>query len=614
MADRPARDAKTDRSAKRQCGGDAAPRDPARRDRAGRGELLLLIVVVGFGLILRTAFLSRAAVEHFDEGVYASGVWFDETYAHQYPRLHLYGPPLIPWLAKAALVCEYMLREGSGVASASWTPILPPLAGACLMPLAVWWIARRWFGIAPAMGAAVFCAFSDLHAAYSRAVLTDALMALFFLLSVWLIQKAIAGWSWRAAAAAGCMTAATWWTKYNGWLPLAIGLGATLLAAVIQRPPLRESRDRVARWCAVAAIAALAWSPVLILLQPFGGYAQVAANHRNYLVGLSRWLDTAGHQHANLCFFDGAVTICGFLAASAVVAFPRIGGLERKHRRSACVGVGALAISLAAIAALLGSDAVLLILALTGVSDRVRSSVARRGHDDDWPAADWFLAVWFLGLFALTPMYVAYPRLVLPWLTSAWLGAGVGLDRLIAVLVGVEVRSAATKRMWAYSIIMGIAGGTLLSCGSEIGMRRVPAWCDRTGMKQVAAGIRADLEAYAGREGISPDEVLVCVYGEPALFYQLRAGGMQHVLPVVEIPGAQDRREAAIKAVVLVSGPHARRTPEFQRDWPRQQARFDRLNRYAFWPSDLLLLDQHDPRVDLRNRRIRDEVVLDVMK
>ncbi len=577
--------------------------------------MLLLVVVVGAGLVLRTAFLSRAAVEHFDEGVYASSVWFDETYAHQYPRLHLYGPPLIPWLAKAALVCEYMLREGSGAAPASWTPILPPLAAACLMPLAVWWIARGWFGIAPAMGAAVLCAFSDLHAAYSRAVLTDALMALLFLLSVWLIQKAIAGWSWRTAVAAGCMTAAAWWTKYNGWLPLAIGLGATLLAAVAQRPPWRESLGRVARWCAVAAIAVLAWSPVLILLQPFGGYAQVAANHRNYLVGLSRWLDTAGHQHANLCFFDGAVTIGSFLAASAVIAFPRIRGLERKHRRRACVGVAALAISLAAIAALLGSAVVLLVLALAGISDRVRSIIARAGRGDDWPAADWFLAVWFLGLFALTPMYVAYPRLVLPWLTSAWLGAGLGLHRLIDLAVGMEVRSVAPKRMWAYSIVICIAGGTLLNCGSQIVTRRVPAWSDRTGMKQVAAGIRADLEAYARREGISPDEVLVCVYGEPALFYQLRAAGMQHVLPVVEIPGAEDRREAAIKALVLVSGPHARRTPEFQLDWTRQQTRFDRLNRYAFWPSELLLLDQHDPRIDLRNgRRIRDEVVLDVMK
>lgn len=594
---------------------ETAPQPPALCDGVSRGELLLLVVVVASGLILRTSFLARAAVEHFDEGVYASSVWFDETYAHQYPRLHLYGPPLIPWLAKISLVCEYMMREGSGMAPANWTPILPSLAGACLMPLAVWWVARRWFGFAPAIGAAAFCAFSDLHAAYSRAVLTDALMALFFLLSVWLIQKAIAGGSWRTVASAGCMTGVTWWTKYNGWLPLAIGLGATLLASVVRRPPMRETRDRVVRWCAIAAIAALAWSPVLILLQPFGGYAQVAANHRNYLVGLSRWPDTASHQHANLCFFDGAVTIGGFLAATAVIAIPRIRGLERKRRSAACAGVGALAISLAAAAALAGSDIVLLLLALTGIVDRVRVSTSREGQERDWPSAIWLLAVWFLGLFVLTPMYVAYPRLVLPWLTSAWLGAGVGLDGLIAVLVGMEARSGASKRIWAYAFIACISGVELLNCGSAISMRRVPAWCDRTGMKQVAARIRADLDAYASRKGISPDGVLVCVYGEPALFYQLRAEGMQHVLPVVEIPAARDRRDAAVEALVLVSGPHARHTPEFQQDWPRQRARFDRLNSYAYWPSDLLLLDQHDPRVDLRNRRrIEDEVALDVMK
>lgn len=54
--------------------------------------------VAGFfllGLWLRMAHLEREAVEHFDEGIYASVLWYDGEFNAPYPARQFYALPLI---------------------------------------------------------------------------------------------------------------------------------------------------------------------------------------------------------------------------------------------------------------------------------------------------------------------------------------------------------------------------------------------------------------------------------------------------------------------------------------------------------------------------------------
>ena len=68
-------------------------------------EAGLLTGLVGLGVALRFAFVGRLAIEHFDEGVYASNVWFDGSDGFGYPQVGLYAPPLLPLTIEALLLC-----------------------------------------------------------------------------------------------------------------------------------------------------------------------------------------------------------------------------------------------------------------------------------------------------------------------------------------------------------------------------------------------------------------------------------------------------------------------------------------------------------------------------
>ena len=65
--------------------------------------LVCLIFLVACGL--RIAWPARMAVEHFDEGVYASNLFFhDRAGTGHYPDQHLYAPPLLPFLIECAMI------------------------------------------------------------------------------------------------------------------------------------------------------------------------------------------------------------------------------------------------------------------------------------------------------------------------------------------------------------------------------------------------------------------------------------------------------------------------------------------------------------------------------
>ncbi|MFN0050802.1 MAG: ArnT family glycosyltransferase, partial [Planctomycetales bacterium] len=296
--------------------------------RPTRLELGLVLALFLAGGGLRCAYPERMAVEHFDEGVYASNHWFGPTDDFRYPSQHLYAPPLLPSL----IDWIFTLWGPSDLAA-----MVPSLVAGCLTVPLMWWIGRSWFSPVAGLAAATIAAFSDPHIAFSRTALTDVMLCFWLLLAVHCIWRALNGRGLGATLGAGFFTGLAWWTKYNGWLPLAIG-GAGLLAwwlanrlagsasestnrnigiANVPSPPDASEApappDRaappsegeslwalVARMGWIAAVAFLIWLPWLWSLQSHGGYAAVASNHRGYVVGISGWWGSLETQFDNL--------------------------------------------------------------------------------------------------------------------------------------------------------------------------------------------------------------------------------------------------------------------------------------------------------------------------
>ena len=73
-------------------GASAEGGSPARPFRVSGREWLCVLLIFAAGTFFRWAFPSRLAIEHFDEGVYASNVWFGSEDAYEYPYRYLYAP------------------------------------------------------------------------------------------------------------------------------------------------------------------------------------------------------------------------------------------------------------------------------------------------------------------------------------------------------------------------------------------------------------------------------------------------------------------------------------------------------------------------------------------
>ena len=282
----------------------ATPAPPSTIERTiSRTEWLWLLGAVLFGAILRLSFPGRMAVEHFDEGVYASNFWFEVEQGGEYPARHLYAPPLLPmaieWTMIVASLC--------GIKPTGFIPMIPSLIAGLVTIPSLWWVGRRWFGPSAGIVAAWLVAASDFHASYSRAALTDVPVCLFMLWGVYFIWQALQSGTRRDILLAGLFTGLAWWTKYNGWLPLAIGLSGGAAWQLSLPRADRRLRQFFTRWLLVALTAFVIWSPVLWGLQKHGGYAAVAANHRQYVGNLDdfeRWCDTALSQMRTIGAYD----------------------------------------------------------------------------------------------------------------------------------------------------------------------------------------------------------------------------------------------------------------------------------------------------------------------
>lgn len=548
-----------------------------------RVEWILLALLVFAAFLVRVAHFDRVAVEHFDEGVYVSNIWFGAEQDFRYPYRHIYGPPLVPGMLEWS-----MIFFGPG----TWGTMLPGLLfGTATVPLA-WFASREWFGRWAGWAAASLIAFADQHVLYSRTALVDVPLCFWMLLAVWLIWRAYTRDSWRWAVAAGVATGLAWSTKYNGWLPLAIGLAGGLPWAVVTRSDeARPGPLRVcALWLVVAGVAALVWSPVVWGLQPFGGYAAVTSAQAGYFVGFAEWGSGFLMQMRNTLWTGRALNGVGLCIATTILLVATRGTVG--SRRAVVAAIVLLAGGI--VLAVFGVGALLLLIGFGILASGSLDEFGSPGRvDRDVRCARWLLAAWFLGLLVATPFYRAYPRLLLPWLVSGWLVAAAGVGLIVDGLPrrAPEAVENPSGRFAGTDVLVPIVGALGILAWVIVGPP-IPAWGDRTGLARISDGVAA---------GIDPSRSVVYTFAEPAAFHHLRRNGVTAV-PAGDLEAITRTAPDGV-GVFLVVGENARRTPSFASAWERLKDRFELIEEFEDAPSRIVELNLYSP-AELATRSI----------
>ncbi len=609
-------------------------------------------MITVLGAALRFVRLDELAVEHFDEGVYASNLLFTAEEGYQYPQRHLYAPPLLPSLVEWSQILT---------GDASWAPFLPGLLlGSLTVPL-IWVFVRRCFSPDGGLAAASLIALNDFHISLSRSVLTDAPLGFFLVLAVWLIVEALTSGRLRWAVGAGIATGLAWSTKYNGWLPLAIlssgGVAAVLIARwrggvpANERPPKKaksskqrgadrdESDTALPSWSVfaktlivVAVVGAAVWSPVWFSLQDVGGYSVVAENHRQYVTGFSGCWDAAMRHGEVQKHAAGLLTFLGCwlatLSISLLNVFDRSTWNELKHEdaqsrstwnesdadsrverstwNSRMPWQATLIVGVIAGAIILSPLAMFVFLSCFAFGRGLQRLGRRKGSysiAEPTPlwrtlwSSHWLGLAWLCGLALATPLYRPYPRLLVPFLCVCWVGAGVALGRVASVYRRMYVDSAPPA--WARARRLGqIPRGVLLLAVALLsialaGRRTGSAWQVRDDFVGVADRCIECAAANCQGESSSAADIdfVIYVYGEPALFYHL---SQNRVLarPVAKLDVAHD----GIPTFVA-TGPHAERSPQFTEQLERAGGSLTQIAQIAYRLSDFVLLDEYAPKL-----------------
>ncbi|MEI8379154.1 MAG: glycosyltransferase family 39 protein [Planctomycetota bacterium] len=499
-------------------------------------EFAWLVAACLLGAVLRLWFPGRMAIDHFDEGVYASNFWFGAEHGYCYPARHLYAPPLLP----AAIEWTMIIASLCGFRPTGFVPMIPSLIAGLLTIPSIWWVGRRWFGPTAGLVAAWLVATSDFHASYSRAALTDVPVCLFILWGIYFLKQAMESGFWRDTLLASLFTSLAWWTKYNGWLPLAVGLTGGLAWQIFLPTAERKLGTVLKRWSIVAGLSFLLWSPVLVGLQKHGGYLAVAANHRQYVNGVDKWWSNAIHQGLNFGVYDNVIGLPVEIWAESVqqrmdgdegleYLFEPISNVHaaRIERGFYLSPIEETVMSPMVVRSLLLATPVLL---LATVICRLANEIfARRFRMQT--ASVWFTAAWVGGLCVATPFYSPYPRLILPLLTALWLGTGLVVQKIID---GDALRSGTGWARFVASLRLEFCVPLMMICIIAIRCQigSFHAWQDRSQFTADIQKLVGEIKERTEVSGYPGDEAIVYVAGHPPTFFALKGEGLSLVAPI----------------------------------------------------------------------------------
>lgn len=618
--------------------------------REARTEAALIAAVFVLGLALRLVSLSRQAVEHFDEGIYSSVLWYDAAFGTEYPQRHLYAPPLLGELIRLADLVPGL--RGSA-------PFLPAVIAGSASVLVLWWLVRSWFGRSAGLFVACIVACSDFHILYSQMALTDVPALCFICGSAALGVSGVHFRSGWRMSAAGIVCGIAWWTKYTGWLPLAIVWSGTIFWWVWRGR--REIRlDRLLRLLLIMGLAALTvWAPWLWQLRGHGGYGAVAANHASYLGGWTAWQRNLSLHLAMqflLSGMAGSLSVgLGMLVAGCDRWITAKGSTWNQSGSASATRQGfesggfpprplllrylTAAAAMFLIALSVWPPLLLCCLGIGGVSGIVLWPVLqrqfRRRQTQDvsppepgaWPftGADLVCApridptlgvsvviTWFVGMMVTTPLYHPYPRLFLPLLASIWVASAAGVGWWIESCLSVARRP---KPDWqsnrlnsAARFLVGIMLLTAVAFSSYTAtdVLETPIFQDRrslvTAAGEIARKCVGSIRTVAPEQlpPMTPDDLrserlVVYGFGEPALLYQLNRLGVA-VAPVSHLNLTSNEERSARVAEFLVVGPYARRTSNFWEDFLSHTGQFEFVGEVPYRPGAIVLLNLFSPR------------------
>ena len=188
-----------------------------------------------------------------------------------------------------------------------------------------------------------------------------------------------------------------------------------------------------------ALVAAAVWTPYFLSLQSKGGYGPIAANHAKYVVGFAGWIDSAARQVANQ---HALGILSNLVALGLALLLPTL--LESQDLRRAPWLIGKSLLTAIGLSVLTSLNAV----ALGAVAGIGRMALAYRRTerlDAVWSrraVGATLVFAWLLGMTIATPLYMPYPRLVLPWWLAACIAASLNWAECVR---GDELRRAGER-------------------------------------------------------------------------------------------------------------------------------------------------------------------------
>lgn len=571
------------------------------------------LTILGVGLVassLRFSFPSRLAVEHFDEGVYASNIWFGHLQGGVYPHQHLYAPPMLP-----ALIEWLFVFFGPSNPMA----MLPSQVAGTATVILMWWLGRSWFGPVAGLTAASLCAMSEVHILLSRSALTDALLGMWWVAALIALRRACDSGRWSHSLLAGYLVAMAWYSKYNGWMPLAITLAAVIARGACCRGIWPQTRTALMSCLIAGATAVAAWSPWLWSLQSKGGYASVMANHRQYIVGLSGWMSSLLRQWQQLSSLTGRLSMLTLLGAFVVLSL-----LANRYAQTMKLDVGpdsgqdqpnsnpdwrdrfarllvyfsTSAWLIWALASPVVSCPILTVqaLAVWWFLQGPRTAPGPQASRSD--LGYWCLLVWFGGLLFATPLYLPYLRLTLPWELATFLGLGLAYQQYWNSLCPGDTgqpeelafrRSRHRQTFCLIVMCVLVSGMPLLA--ARLRWALIPA-VDQRGFADAGRLIAAKINQAASNGDHAATPTLVYVYAEPALLFQLKTAGLAQVAPIGSLQFTRTQFSRPDQKIYLAFGVHATSDPHFIEQFNVVRGQLKPVGTWPWQLGPLVALDQ----------------------
>jgi 4-amino-4-deoxy-L-arabinose transferase-like glycosyltransferase len=369
---------------------------------------VLLAAVVVLAGVARLWAIGNTGLDHFDSGGYALSalaVFKGDVPEGFFSDQILLSPPF--FFGASGLIMWALHTSSDKVLIG-----LSTLMGILTIPL-VYLVTYRSFGRAAAAVTSIMLALSDFHILFSRSALTDVMFAFWFLLALWLYSEADVRESMKLAVAAGLATGLAWNTKYHGWLAGVVAFMALL--PLLRTSSLRRFLEGFIRLVVAAAVATATYVPWFwyVNQQP-GGYESLALNHAHHLRPLRALHHVAVHFQAQV-YLDGWLGRLAPALALAIVAI--VYANTRESRRSLLVRWLPVFLVLGVV---LGEVVFAALLAVGSLGVLVRRGGTHR----------WIVLAFALLFTLLTPLYIPYTRLLLPWVVAIFMLAGLAVSEL----------------------------------------------------------------------------------------------------------------------------------------------------------------------------------------